>query len=682
MLSAYFSFSQNQKDTIVFDRKLEEVTISATKTAKSIAKLPIPVMIISEKEIKEFGSSKLFDVIKRQTGIVSVTAKTGTEGLQMQGLDASYTTILLDGFPIIGRSFGALDLNRIALVDVEKIEVIKGASSSLYGSNALGGVINLVSKKKLIDGKSTTFSLKHATHNTTNASLIYQYKKEHLQLSNSFDYYNSDGYDLIDSDKLSTVNPYSNYTISSNLKYGISDKILLNTNARYYKQEQVHTAEHLNSLLKGKSNIEEWSFGSSLKYLMSSNFNQQIEVYKTNYRADEFLNTEEGILHDNNYFDHTLLQSELKSYFTYKGLNTVIGFGMTKEELSRRDFSNNPKQDLKFLYGQLDATAFDKLNIILGSRYDYYTDYTPVFSNKLALGFPITKKLNINSSVGTGFKTPDFRQKYFDFTNSTIGYTVLGRDVAFDRLATMQAEGIIQEIVPFSELISHLKSETSINLNLGIKYYPTHYLTFDVNFFNNKVNDLIEWQLVAKGVNNTNIYSYFNINQVETKGIEFNSAYRKVDNLEIKFGYQLLYAYDTQVLKEIGQDTVYYARNPETQVSIKLNKEDYFGLFNRSRHTANIKLNYHLNDKTELNTILTYRSKYALSDSNGNDILDTYDEFVAGYSLCDVGFSHQISLLKSFQIGVKNIFGFTNPEYISNISGRLYYINIKINIKK
>ena len=67
---------------------------------------------------------------------------------------------------------------------------------------------------------------------------------------------------MIDSDKLSTVNPFSNYTISSNLKYGISDKILLNTNASYYNQEQVHTAEHLNYLLKGKSNIEEWSLGS------------------------------------------------------------------------------------------------------------------------------------------------------------------------------------------------------------------------------------------------------------------------------------------------------------------------------------------------------------------------------------------------------------------------------------
>ena len=244
MLSTYFSFSQNQEDTIVFDRNLEEIIISAAKTSKSIDKLPIPIMIISEKEIKEFGSSKLYDVIKRQTGIVSVTTKTGTEGLQMQGLDASNTTILLDGFPIIVRSFGALDLNRISLVDIEKIEVIKGASSSLYGSDALGGVINLVSKKKINDGISTILSLKDATHNTTNASLINQYKKGSLQLSNSIDYYTSDGYDLIHSDKLNTVNPFFNYSISSNLKYDISDKFLLNTNARFYKQKQVNTSEN------------------------------------------------------------------------------------------------------------------------------------------------------------------------------------------------------------------------------------------------------------------------------------------------------------------------------------------------------------------------------------------------------------------------------------------------------
>jgi outer membrane receptor for ferrienterochelin and colicins len=670
--------SQVQKDSVLTVIKINEVTISATKTSKSIDELPIPVTIISEKEIQEFSASKLYDVITKQTGIVSVSTKTGTEGLQMQGLDASYTTVLIDGFPIIGRSFGALDLNRISVADIEKIEVVKGPSSSLYGSNALGGVINLISKKQINDGSIINTSLKHASHNTTHSSLIYKYKEGTFQISNSIDYYNTDGYDLIDSDMLSTVNPYSNYTFRSNLKYALSDKLLLNTNGHYYKQEQINIATDSSSFLKGESNIKEWSFGTSAKYLMNSNFSQQLEIYKTNYRADEFLNTEDGVLYEDNYFDHTLLQSEMKSHFTYKGLNSIVGFGITKEELSRRDFSNNPEQDLKFIYGQLDATAFNKVNIILGSRYDNYTNYTPVVSNKFALGFPLTNKIQINSSVGTGFKTPDFRQKYFDFTNSTIGYIVLGRDVAIDRLEAMQN---VKAVVPFSELSSPLRSETSLNINIGLRYNPTDNLSFDFNFFNNKVNDLIEWKLVATAGNTTNIYSYFNVNQVETKGLEFNTTYKKVDNWEIKLGYQLLYAYDTEVVKNIKNDTSYFARDPETLTSVKLNKDDYFGLFNRSRHMGNIKLNYHLNKKTDLNTMLTYRSKYALSDSNGNGILDAYDKFIDGYSLCDVGITHQISALKSCQIGVKNIFGFINPEYVSNISGRLYYINFKINFK-
>ena len=96
---------------------------------------------------------------------------------------------------------------------------------------------------------------------------------------------------------------------------------------------------------------------------------------------------------------------------------------------------------------------------------------------------------------------------------------------------------------------------------------------------------------------------------------------------------------------------------------------------------ANVKINYQINDKLNINTIITYRSKYGLNDSNGNDILDSYDRFVDGYCLWDIGITQNINSFQSFQVGIKNIFGFTNPEYISNISGRLYYINLKINFK-
>ncbi|MDP7567442.1 MAG: TonB-dependent receptor plug domain-containing protein, partial [Flavobacteriales bacterium] len=296
LLSVFTAFSQS--DSILTENKLNEVIISATKTNQTVNELPIPITIISEKEVQEFSANKLYDVITKQTGIVSVTTKTGTEGLQMQGLDASYTTILIDGFPVIGRSFGTLDLNRISVADIERIEIVKGPSSSLYGSNALGGVINLISKKQIDDGPIISTSLKHATYNSTNSSLVYKYKEGTFQISNSFDYYKTDGYDLIDTDLLSTVNPYSNYTFRSNLKYALSDKLLLNTNAHYYKQEQINIAADSSSLLKGESNIKEWSLGASAKYLMNSNFFQQLEIYKTNYRTDEFLNTEDGVLYE------------------------------------------------------------------------------------------------------------------------------------------------------------------------------------------------------------------------------------------------------------------------------------------------------------------------------------------------------------------------------------------------
>ena len=169
-------FSQTEIDTSLMLSELEEIIISATMSERALDKLPIPTTVISKKEIMLSSSSKLYDVINIQTGIISVPTKTGTEGLQMQGLDASYITILLDGFPIIGRSFGALDLNRISVTDIERIEIIKGASSSLYGSNALGGVVNLISKKQINAGNKINLSLKYASHNTISPSLIYQHK--------------------------------------------------------------------------------------------------------------------------------------------------------------------------------------------------------------------------------------------------------------------------------------------------------------------------------------------------------------------------------------------------------------------------------------------------------------------------------------------------------------------------
>ena len=109
-------------------------------------------------------------------------------------------------------------------------------------------------------------------------------------------------------------------------------------------------------------------------------------------------------------------------------------------------------------------------------------------------------------------------------------------------------------------------------------------------------------------------------------------------------------------------------------------QNNYFGLANRSRYMSDVKITYSLNDKTNINTQMNYRSKYITVDSNGNNILDDYDTFIDGYILCDVGLIYYIKPSQSFYLGVNNIFAFMNPVEISNIPGRIYSINFKTNL--
>ena len=133
----------------------------------------------------------------------------GGEGIQIQGLDSEYILILIDGLPLIGRQSGTLDLNRIAIGNIEQIEVINGSSSSLYGSEALGGVVNIISSE-IKDSLPLNIDYKLASYNTNDINfstgLITKDGKKFNIFVNS---YSTDGYDLDKTDNLNTVDPYN-----------------------------------------------------------------------------------------------------------------------------------------------------------------------------------------------------------------------------------------------------------------------------------------------------------------------------------------------------------------------------------------------------------------------------------------------------------------------------------------
>ena len=116
------------------------------------------------------NSSRLSDILDDQIGIFIVPDFGGGNGIQIQGLDSEYTLLLVDGYPIIGRQSGTLDLDRIAIGNIEKIEIIKGSSSSLYGTDAIGGVVNLITAKT-DEPFSLDSNYKISTFNTNDFSI-------------------------------------------------------------------------------------------------------------------------------------------------------------------------------------------------------------------------------------------------------------------------------------------------------------------------------------------------------------------------------------------------------------------------------------------------------------------------------------------------------------------------------
>ncbi len=670
-----FSVAQVVNDSIK-STKLQEVIITGTRTERSVATLPLPTQIITGESIKKSGLSRLNEIIQEQTGLITVPDFGGGEGIQMQGLDATYVMILIDGQPLLGRSAGTLDLNRISVNNIDRIEIVKGASSCLYGSEALAGVVNIITKKPAITNEiKGNMNYKRATFDTHDVSTTLEYGKKKIGAELFGNYFKTNGYNISESDFLRTVEPYYNFTIQPKIKINFSDKIDLSLNSRIYHQNQDYKSEITTSKYYGASQINEWNNSIVLNQTVSDRFKLVYDLYATNYKANEFLKDENDQLFDESNFNQWYYRPEIRSHYRFRKNTLSTGIGVNYETLDRTYFENKATLNSEYIFGQFEWFIKEKWNVLAGFRYDNHHQYQPQFSPKVGINYKWNNNFSIKSSVGYGYKAPDLRQLYFDFTNSSVGYTVLGYNVAEEKLALLQSQGQILFTNGFT-FSNPLKPESSVNLNFG-GYYKKNQWSFDYNFFYNTIKNLIDTRAIAQKTNGQNVFSYFNIDKIFTYGLELNAAYKTNSNFSISAGYQYLIAKDQNIVEKIERGEV-FARDPITLSSFKLKPSDYFGLYNRSKHTANIKINYLIPAiKTSVNARVFYRSKYGIFDSNNNNILDKYDDFVKGYFLTNLTLNKDFKYQISAQVGVINLFDYKDENNIPNLAGRQFFTRIQ-----
>ncbi|MFT6934231.1 MAG: outer membrane receptor for ferrienterochelin and colicins [Maribacter sp.] len=643
------------KDSIL-TQDLDEVIVTATRTVRQLSSVPLPVTLISKKQIQRTGVTRLNEILNEQTGIVMTPDATigGGEGVQIQGIASDYVLILIDGVPVVGRSSGNLDLSRFAVGNIKQIEVVKGPSSSLFGSEALGGVINIITEKPSSENITGQLGHRAATFNNQNSNVSVSQRRDKFGYSFFADRLSTDGYDLANGNSGQTVNPFFNYTFNGRLFFDATEKLKIFASGRYFSQEF--------DVMPSTSEERDANVHLRIDHNPSSKTNWQYELYYTSYITDEKIldpvNIDLLIAND---FNQQLFRPEVRYNHSYSENNTMtLGGGYNFEMLDRSLFAKQVTFDSQYLFVQYDFKPLENLNIIAGARFDNHSEYNYQLSPKLSARYNFNESFALKASVGSGFKAPDFRQLYLDFTNAAGGgYSVFGKEVeaaGIQRL--LDNDEIANLVVEQNTLGDRLNAERSIGYNFGFSYKKGK-ISSDINLFRNDFDNLIDTQILAARTNGQNVFGYINRESVYTQGVELDIKYRLLENLDFGAGYQLLYAFDKDKEVALLAGTV-FGRNPETLETIRLTRSDYFGLENRSRHTINFKMFYEI-PKWDANANLrvVYRSRFGLTDRNGNDLLDDLDNsFVAGYALVNFAFGKTFYKNYQLQFGANNLLDF------------------------
>jgi outer membrane receptor for ferrienterochelin and colicins len=637
-------------------KQMDEVVITATRTERKLGNVAVPMQLISNKTIKQSGSLRLTDVLQEQTGLFITSGGTTStvgggvfgSGVQIQGLSPDYTLILLDGEPVIGRNGGVIDLSRLAVSNIKKIEIVKGPSSSLYGSEAMGGVVNIITEQPKQDRLDA--GIRYGRFNSMDANLMAAVRKEKFGIQFFGNRNSSDGYDLDKSSTGNTVDPWHNYTGQLRFFYQPSKKTKIGISGRYFNEIQSNffqvtdpsSGNVLN--ISGDGRVKDMNLNPVITQQFSDKIKTSLRFYFSRYQFEQTLESQTDkspYYHD--FFQQDFYRVEDQTDIKWAKTNLLsAGGGIVAERLNTTRYSGKRGNDTRYLFLQNEWKPVEKFTLI-----------------------------------GAGFKSPDFRQLFLNFTNNAAGgYMIYGaNEVTIGELEQQKQQGAITDILPRAYQLALLNPEISRGLNAGFNYAINEKLNLSANLFRNDIDNLIIVDVIAYRSNNAPVFSYFNVKKAFTEGVELNAQYTICNKLQVQGGYQFLVTADKDDLQKIKDGTVYTRDLQTSQVSL-ISRSDYAGLPNRSAHMANLKLFYDNPSKGWSFSLRgIYRSRWGTTDKDGNGIINRSDEFAKGFLLANISVAKTIKDFR-LQAGLDNLLNYKDSKNLPGLPGIQPYISI------
>lgn len=502
---------------IELDYTVEEIVVTGSRTEKRLSETPVATEVISRRELEGSGATNLAEILEKHPGL-TVERSTSGVGVRLQGLEIEHVLLLVDGERVTGRFRGGIDPTRFDLENIDHIEIVKGSSSALYGSEAIGGVINIITRKTAKPLELDVTS-QYGSGNTFDLSGGAGAKLGGLRTHNSFGYHRSDGYDLDPGDAASTGPAYSGWNAVNRTEWAITRETTLKARAEYRLLDQ--TAVDLvppRAIFDRNQTIE--LFSASLGPEITFDFPAKLRggLHYSWFRF-QILQEQRGdmpeppaleddrqqILQASVQYDHLLFDRHLA---------TIGAEGLIEdEEVGFLDTGSAGRQrGAVFVQDEWTISSEPGLFIVVpGVRLDVDSQFGSEVSPKLAVRFDPADTVVVRASAGFGFRAPAFEELYLRFDNLGSGYRVIGNP--------------------------DLKAETSKGANLGVEWAPRTWLQLGVSAFYTDVDNLIDTERQPVGPGEPNIFQYTNRASARTDGGEAYVHVRVASKLDVDLSY-------------------------------------------------------------------------------------------------------------------------------------------------
>jgi outer membrane receptor for ferrienterochelin and colicins len=668
-----------KREKIVLQEKsgiLDEVVVAATRTDRTVESLPLPVTVLNSEKIQQTGGLRLSDVLQEQTGL-QIVSQHGT-GLQMQGLDSDYILILLDGEPLIGRTAGTFDLNRLSISNIERIEILRGPSSAIYGSEAMAGVINIITKSFGRENQLDV-GLRHRSFNTWNPTGNLNLGSKKWNTSLFYDYFETGGFDLRPETIGQTQNPYQAHTAQVKVSGNLSEKWQSSLFVRAYQENSTGEMQSSgNEILDMNNSRSDLNINPTLRFKPSQKFLISLRGMSSWFSTNSVTRFQsDQSFFDIQNFDQFYHRTEVQTDFQATPTHLItLGLGQLIETVDATRYEDKNRFDAGYFFLQHQWDPKPKVNLVTGLRGDLHSQYGGRLSPKIAGQYKFSENFSWQASIGAGFKAPDFRQILLNFNNASSGYYVFGSNLAEEGIRRLENEGLIARVLIAPENLGELKAESSWAINSGLRWKIGSKILVQGNLFRNQITNLIETAPIAQLKSGQNAFSYFNIRSVVTQGLEMDFNYAWNNHLSFSIGYSFLDSRDLDVLERIASGEL-FQRNSQNQ-TVRVTRADYGGLFNRSRHSGNVKINYH-HPKTGIDLALRgiYRGEFGFADLNGNLILDDKREYAPGWMSLNINLTKTFSNGIQLELGGTNLLNIETPAQPNN-PGRMLFTGIQL----